>query len=126
MKLSSGQIVVKEVRRIIHFLKRAFVGVDANYTTGRSYGNYGPIVGIQFPSRIGMRVWGGMSQGRTMDLKRDHDMNEKMSGINGRRVGIGFKLSGDLSLDLEYQTINGQQNVKNNSYIMSLSAPLDL
>ena len=121
LKLSSGQIIAKESRRFVHFLKRAFVGVSANYSSGPSYSNYGPVVGIQLPN---LRVWGGMSQGRTMDLKRDYVMDSKISGINGKRVGLGIKLVGDLSLDLEYQTIDGEQSVQNNSYIMSLSAPL--
>ena len=100
--------------------------MSGNYSTGPSYSNYGPVMGIQFPYRNGFRIWGGLNQGRTMDLKRDYVMDTKVSGINGHRVGIGIKLKGDLSLDLEYQTIDGEQSVQNNSYIMSLSVPLTL
>ena len=126
LKLTSTQIISRETRRLIHFLKRVFVGVSANYSTGRSYSNYGPVIGIQFPTRIGLRLWGGMSQGRTMDLKKDYVMDAKVSGINGKRIGVGIKLREELSLDLEYQTIDGEQSVQNNSYIMSLSVPFSL
>ena len=121
-----SQIIQKETRRIIHFLKRAFIGFGANYTSERTHSNYGPVIGFQFPSKAGVRLWGGMSQSRSMDLKRDYAMDERFSGVNGHRIGIGVKLSGDLSLDLEYQTINGDQSKKNNSYTMSLSVPLNL
>lgn len=90
LKLSSVQIIKIETRRLIHFLKRAFVGVSANYSTGPSYSNYGPVMGFQFPTRIGLRLWGGLSQGRTMDLKKDYVMDAKVSGINGHRVGVGI------------------------------------
>ncbi len=126
MKLSAIQIVKMETRKLIHFLKRAFVGVSANYSTGPSYSNYGPVIGIQLPSRIGLRLWGGLSQGRTMDMQKDYIMDSKASGFNGHRVGMGIKLKGDLNLDLEYQTIDGQQSARNNSYLMSLSVPLNL
>lgn len=126
LNLSSARIIQKEARRLVHFLKRAFVGINAHYSSGRTYSNYGPVVGVQFPSRTGLRLWGGMNQGRTMDLKKDYAMDSKVSGINGHRVGVGVKLGGDLSLDLEYQTIDGEQSVQNNSYIMSLSVPMNL
>lgn len=126
MKLTSSQIIKKETRRLIHFLKRVFVGVSGNYSTGPSYSNYGPVLGIQFPFLNGFRLWGGLNQGRTMDLQKDYVMDAKVSGTNGHRVGIGMKLAGDLSVDLEYQTIDGEQSVLNNSYIMSLSVPLNL
>ncbi len=126
LKLTTLEVAEKETRRLIHFLKRAFVGLSATYTTGLSDSNYGPVVGIQFPSRVGLRIWGGMSQSRTMDMKRDYDLDSKMSGVNGRRIGIGMKLAGDLRVDLQYQTIDGDQSVRNHLTILSISVPINL
>lgn len=122
----TAQTLEGEARRLFHFLKRAFIGLSAHYSKGQAYSNLGPVVGIQLPTPFGLRFWAGMNQGRTMDLKRDYMMDAKMSGINGHRVGVSVKLKGDLSLDLEYQTIDGEESARNNALILSLSSPLNL
>ncbi len=125
LTLKDKKITSNEVRRLVHLLKSIFVGLSGNYSASAN-SNYGPVMGVQFPTRFGFRLWGGLNRGRTMDLKRDYDMDAKFNGINGHRIGIGVHLTGDLSMDLEYQVIKESESADNKSYIMSLSVPISL
>lgn len=125
--LKASTQVVKEIesRRFIHVLKAVFVGVGAHYSKSHNSSNYGPIVGVQIPLQIGLRLWAGYNMGRTMDLKRDYVLDQKVAETNGYRIGAGIKFK-YFSLDLEYQVINNDENAINNAYLLSVSVPLSL
>lgn len=134
-----------------HIHEAIFLGLDGRYSLptfkdsgldqnvrARSY-NYGPVIGIQTPTDIGLRVWGSYILGAEMDPNKDKDVDEKFKKGKGYRIGSGIKL-GDASLNLEYQYINYNKTeiqeasvftgdtsdvkMKNHSWIVSVSFPV--
>ncbi len=137
----------------LHVAEVVFLGVDGRYsmptyenddtdikTRGTSY-NFGPVVGIQMPTDLGIRVWGGYIMGGEMDLEKDQGIDLKFKDASGYRVGAGIKLSA-VSLNLEYQQLEYAEtelqdagffsgttkNVDstNRSFIVSVSFPISI
>lgn len=136
-----------------HVLESVFIGLDGRYSkpdyknsdtdinSEASAFNYGPVVGIQMPTPLGIRVWAGYIAGGQMDVDKDQGVDFKFKDASGYRVGGGIKLA-MVSLNLEYQQITYNEtelsdagifsgstsNVDqiNNSYIFSVSCPISL
>ncbi len=138
-----------------HVYESLFVGADGRYSmpqfkdsslnqeSDAKAFNYGPVVGVQTPTDIGLRVWGGYILGGELDPEKDKNVDAKFKDANGYRVGAGIKL-GIASLNLEYQdlkygeteiqevgTFTPGQNfddveLKNQSWILSVSFPIGL
>lgn len=137
----------------IHVLDIVFVGVDGryaqpHYSDSSGYDassvstNWGPVVGIQMPI-VGLRVWGAAVVDGEVNPESSNNYDVKFSQANGYRVGAGFQLF-LVSLNLEYQdlkykntTVEGvgpfapgsttdDTNLKNKSWIVSVSFPLAL
>jgi hypothetical protein len=137
----------------IHVMESVFLGIDGRYSLpnyenndtdidseATAY-NYGPVIGIQMPTDIGLRVWAGYIMGGEMDVDKDQGTDLKFKEASGFRIGTGIKLA-SVSLNLEYQKItydktevenpglfSGSTNSvtqDNNSYILSVSFPISL
>lgn len=136
-----------------HIHEIVFLGVDGRYSmptyknddtnidTDATAYNYGPVVGIQMPTDLGIRVWGGYIMGGEMDLEKDQGIDLKFKDATGYRVGGGIKL-GPVSLNLEYQQMEyaeaelqdagfftgttNKVDSTNKSYILSVSFPISI
>lgn len=138
-----------------HINEAIFIGADGRYSmpqfkddelgqkTNATAWNYGPVVGIQTPTDIGLRIWGGYVMDAQLDPDKDKDVNLKFSDGTGYRVGAGVKL-GITSVNLEYQDLTydktkveevgifnpGYQTkdleLKNASWVLSVSFPFSL
>ncbi|MBC7420060.1 MAG: outer membrane beta-barrel protein [Bdellovibrio sp.] len=135
-----------------HVNEVIFLALDARYAkpnfknssnnldaSSASY-NYGPAVGVQTPL-IGLRVWGSYVLGGELDPEESNNVDLKFTQAQGYRVGVGFQII-MLSLNLEYQDLkygstkvekvgpfaasaSDNINLKNKSYILSVSFPLE-
>jgi hypothetical protein len=137
-----------------HAWETVFLGADARYSwptfedsalhqdVDATSWNVGPVVGIQMPFPIGLRVWGSWIFAGELDPKSSQNVDEKFKSGNGYRFGAGFKLF-MVSLNAEYQhmvydkttlqqasvfTPNYTTNTEltNNSLILSVSFPIAL
>lgn len=138
-----------------HVFESVFIGADGRYSVpGYKLGdqdidatayNYGPVVGFQMPTDLGIRVWGTYILGGELDPKRDAGYDAKFEDGSGYRLGGGIKL-GVVSLNLEYQFIkydeaelqsfgpfssgDGEEfkkiDLENQSWILSVSFPVSL
>lgn len=137
----------------LQIYESGFIALDARYSwptyenndtgvdgTASSY-NYGPVVGLQMPTPLVVRVWGGYVAEGEMDVERVGEVDFEFKSGNGYRIGGGVMLS-IFSLNLEYQYIKYDEtelsdasifsgstdNVyqTNKSLIFSVSAPIDL
>lgn len=137
----------------MHVSEAIFVGLDGRYSMPKftdssvSYDaaatamNYGPVVGIQMPD-IGLRLWGAYVLGGDVNPDASGNLDVKMTGAQGYRLGAGFRIAA-LSLNLEYQDLRYDSttleqigpftggsfdSVKLNqkSWIASVSFPLEL
>ncbi|MFY7994230.1 MAG: outer membrane beta-barrel protein [Bacteriovoracaceae bacterium] len=137
----------------VHIYESLFIGADGRYSMpnfkdsslnqdvkAKSF-NYGPVVGFQMPTTIGLRVWGGYILGGELDPEKDQNVDAKFKEAKGYRVGAGIKL-GITSLNLEYQDIKYDKteiqevgvftpgssysnvNLENQSWILSVSFPI--
>lgn len=135
-----------------HIQESIFLGVDGRYsrisyenddtdvdTEGSSY-NFGPVIGFQMPTELGLRVWAGFVMGE-IDLDEDNDYDISFEDGTGYRIGAGIKLS-MVSLNLEYQNITYERTrlrnagvfsgttrnveAENSSYVLSVSFPIAL
>lgn len=137
-----------------HVYESLFIGADGRYslpnfkdssldqnTDAKAY-NYGPVVGLQMPTDLGIRVWGSYIMGGQMDPDKDEGVDVKFEDGRGYRLGGGIKL-GVVSLNLEYQYIKyndttieeaGPINsadiddveLKNQTWLLSVSFPVSL
>lgn len=137
-----------------HVYESFFVGVDGRYSIpnfkdssldqdikAKAY-NYGPVVGFQMPTDLGIRVWGTYILGAELDPDKDKGVDERFEKGRGYRLGGGIKL-GVVSLNLEYQYIKYDDTtiqdagpiasadlddveLKNQSWILSVSFPVSL
>lgn len=138
-----------------HIFESVLIGADGRYSMPRfkdsaldqdvdakAY-NYGPVVGIQMPTELGIRVWGGYIMDGELDPEKDRNVDEKFTQAKGYRVGAGIKLS-IVSLNLEYQDLTyektelqevgvfnpgysrGDVELKNQSWILSVSFPISI
>lgn len=156
LKDSSGDIngFGAGLRIGFHVYEAFFIGVDGRYSIPNfedstldqnvrsSAYNLGPVVGVQMPTALGLRFWGSYILSAELDPKKDEGVDEKFTDGSGYRLGGGVKL-GIVSLNLEYQMITyndtdiedagifGSGNLddtelKNNSWILSVSFPVSL
>lgn len=136
-----------------HVYNSIFLGVDGRYsmptfkdnklkmdTDAKSW-NVGPVVGVQMPTAIALRVWAGWIVGGEVDPDRDQSVDAKFKSGQGYRVGAGVKL-GFASLNVEYQnvkyddtvlqevgiftpnTTRGDVELSNESMVLSVSFPV--
>lgn len=136
-----------------HVYQSVFLGVDGRYsmptfkddklkmdTDAKSW-NVGPVVGIQMPTTIALRVWAGWVVGGEVDTDKDKEVDAKFKSGQGYRVGAGVKL-GFASLNIEYQNIKyddtvlqevgiftpnttrGDVELSNESMVLSVSFPV--
>lgn len=137
-----------------HLYDSLFIGADGRYSIpkfedssleqdvdARQY-NYGPVVGLQMPTTLGLRMWGTYIMGSELDPEKDKGVDEKFTDGSGYRLGTGIKL-GVVSLNLEYQFIKYKDveiedagifgggnfddtELKNRTWILSVSFPVSL
>lgn len=100
----------------VHIFESLFIGADGRYSMPQfkdsSLGqdikakswNYGPVIGLQMPTTLALRVWAGYIFDGQLDPDKDKNVDEKFSDAHGYRVGAGVKL-GIVSLNLEYQDL---------------------
>lgn len=99
-----------------HIFETLFLGLDGRYAMPQfkdsSLGqeikakawNYGPVVGLQMPTALALRVWAGYIFDGRLDPDKDKNVDEEFSDAHGYRVGAGIKL-GIVSLNLEFQDL---------------------
>lgn len=136
-----------------HIQEIVFLGIDGRYsmptyenddtdidTRATAY-NFGPVVGIQMPSDLGIRLWASYIMAGQMDLDKDQGIDLKFKDASGYRIGGGIKL-GTVSLNLEYQQIEYAEteledagffsgstsdvDSTNKSFIVSVSFPISI
>ena len=136
-----------------HIQEIVFLGIDGRYsmpnytnsdtkinTRATAY-NIGPVVGIQMPTTLGLRLWAGYIMAGSMDLEKDQGIDLKFKDATGYRVGGGIKIAA-ISLNLEYQQMmygktelqdagffsGSTKNVDstNQSFILSVSFPISI
>lgn len=105
--------------------------------------NVGPVVGIQMPFPISLRVWGGWIAAAGVDVDKSKNVKENFKSGQGYRIGAGVKVL-LVSVNLEYQKITYDNTVleevgvfspnttysdvelKNESMVLSVSFPIAL
>ena len=132
-----------------------FAGVDGRYSIPKlkdttlnqdiksKAWNAGPMVGIQMPTPVGLRIWGSWILAGQLNPDLDKGVDEKFKNGKGFRLGGGFRV-GLISLNAEYQYIKYDETkiqgsgvftpgfttsgiaLKNKSFIMSISIPIGL
>ena len=137
-----------------HVYKSLFIGADGRYSalefkdegsdnkTDAKAWNYGPMIGVQMPTAIALRVWGSYIMDGQVDPEKKNGFDAKFEDGTGYRVGAGVKL-GFASLNLEYQNITydktkiqsvgnfgtnsvSDTNLDNSTWIASVSFPFSL
>ncbi len=138
-----------------HIMESIFIGADGRYSmptfkakrldqdVDAKAWNYGPVVGFQTPTTLGLRVWGGYILDAQLDPDKDAGVDEKFRSGNGYRLGAGIKL-GIVSVNLEYQDLkydktdvsevgvftpgysSNKIELNNSSWILSASFPISL
>lgn len=138
-----------------HVFDTIFIGLDGrysrpeysanngDYTADATAYNYGLVAGVQLPTPISLRVWGGYILGGEFDPERANNVDMRFEKGTGYRVGAGLMLA-MVSINLEYQRINYDKAVlesvgpfdpndsfndveaKNDGYVLSVSFPLSL
>jgi hypothetical protein len=132
-----------------------FAGIDGRYSIptfkdttlnqdikSKSW-NIAPMIGIQMPTPVGLRMWGSWILAGHLDPDSDKGVNEKFKSGNGFRVGGGFRV-GMISMNAEYQYIKYDETeiqdvgvftpgytasniaLTNKSLILSISIPIGL
>jgi hypothetical protein len=137
-----------------HVHKSVFLGVDGRYSSlelkvdgsdtksDAKAWNFGPMIGIQMPTTIALRVWASYIMDGQIDPEKDNGFDVKFEDGTGYRVGAGLKL-GIASLNLEYQNLTydktriqavgnfgtnsvSSTSLENNTWIASVSFPIGL
>lgn len=136
-------------------VQTVFAGVDARYSIPKledsslnqdvksKAWNVGPMIGIQMPTPIGLRLWGSWILAGQLDPDTDKGVDEKFKDGNGFRVGGGFRFA-LISINAEYQYIKYDEteiqeagiftpgyttnniSLTNKSLILSVSIPIGL
>jgi hypothetical protein len=129
-----------------------FIGADGRYSkptfkdssfntkSNAKAWNWGPTLGVQTPTDLGIRVWGTYIVDGQVDPEKDKGIDAKFKDGSGYRLGAGIKLW-ITSLNLEYQRMTydttdvktnlanfstKNASLKNNSWILSVSFPIGL
>ena len=137
-----------------HLYEELFIGADGRYSVPNfedssldqdvdaKHFNYGPVVGLQMPTTLGLRFWGSYVMGAELDPEKDEGVDEKFTDGTGYRMGTGIKL-GVVSINLEYQFIKYKDveiedagifgsgsfddtELKHRTWILSASFPISL
>jgi hypothetical protein len=105
--------------------------------------NVGPMLGLQMPTALGLRFWGSWILAGELDPDKDKGVDEKFKSGNGFRLGGGLRVA-LISLNVEYQHLKYDEteiqevgvftpgfntnniSLKNNTFIMSVSIPINL
>lgn len=99
-----------------HVMESLFVGADGRYSMPKfkSNGlnqdadtkawNVGPVVGVQMPTIVGLRVWAGYVLAAEVDPEGSNNVDQKFKSGSGYRVGAGIKF-GITSINIEYQSV---------------------
>lgn len=99
-----------------HIYESVFLGVDGRYSfvtfkenkinmdTDAKAWNVGPVIGLQMPTELGIRVWGSYVLAGEVDPDKDKEVDLKFKSGNGFRLGVGVKLL-MVSVNAEYQKI---------------------
>jgi len=137
-----------------HFSEVLFAGVDGRYSQvqfkdslldydskSNSY-NIGPVIGMQMPN-LGLRLWGAYVLDGELNPEESRGFDVKFEDPTGPRIGAAFRVA-SLSFDVEYQQLKygnatlesagffnpnasfSNVNLENNSWIVSLSFPVEL
>lgn len=136
-------------------VQTVFAGVDARYSIPKledsslnqdvksKEWNVGPMIGIQMPTPIGLRLWGSWILAGQLDPDTDKGVDEKFKDGNGFRLGGGFRFA-LISINAEYQYIKYDEteiqeagiftpgyttnniSLTNKSLILSVSIPIGL
>lgn len=101
----------------MHVYESIFVAADARYSMPNfkddrlnqdidaTAWNVGPVIGIQMPTIVGLRLWAGWVIAGEVDPDRSQGVDEIFKSGQGYRIGAGLKVA-LVSLNLEYQKIN--------------------
>lgn len=138
-----------------HVLESVFIGADGRYSmpnfkddaldldTDATAWNLGPVVGVQMPTTLGIRLWGTYIMTGELDPDKHRNINVRFSEAQGYRLGGGIKV-GYVSLNVEYEKLtyddfnvdevgsfspgSSFSNVEldNSSWIFSVSFPISL
>ena len=138
-----------------HILDSLFIGADGRYSmpkfedktlnqdTDAKAWNYGPVLGLQMPTALGIRLWGGYIYDAVVDPDASQGVDERFEDGHGWRVGAGIKL-GPTSLNAEYQDLTydtteieqagvftpgttfNNVNLDNKTWIFSVSFPMTM
>lgn len=139
----------------VHILDSLFIGADGRYSmptfedktlnqdTDAKAWNYGPVLGVQMPTALGVRLWGSYIYDAVVDPDASQGVNERFEDGSGWRVGAGIKL-GPTSLNAEYQDVSydtteieevgvftpgttfNNVNLDNKTWILSVSFPMTM
>lgn len=139
----------------IHLYESIFFGLDGryaqteynansgDYVADTNQYNYGPVLGVQLPTPISLRVWGGYIVDGEFDPGRANNTDMRFEDANGYRVGAGLGIA-MLSVNLEYQKIKYDKAIlesagpfdpnerfddvtmDSDGYVLSVSFPLSL
>lgn len=138
-----------------HLRESVFLAIDGRYSwtkfddgrtginTDATGWNYGPVLGVQLPWVVGLRVWGGYIMDGELNPDKDNGIDAKFEDGKGYRIGAGLKLA-MVSLNLEYQNMTFEKTkvdqvggfnsgaslsgveLDNKSWVLSVSFPLSL
>jgi hypothetical protein len=99
-----------------HILESIFIGADGRYSmlkyednglnqdTDAKGWNVAPVAGLQMPTLLGLRVWGGYVLMGELDPDKNRNVDLRFKKPRGLRLGAGIKL-GPTSLNLEYEKL---------------------
>lgn len=138
-----------------HAWESVFIGADGRYSmpnfkddalnmnTDAKAWNLAPVVGIQMPTDIGLRLWGSYILTGELDPDKDKNVDVRFTNAKGYRVGAGIKL-GIASLNVEYEQLKYDKTkvdevgvftpgystkdieLDNSSWIFSVSFPISI
>jgi len=138
-----------------HIMESLFLGADGRYSiinfeddevksdTDAKGWNVAPVIGIQMPTTLGIRLWGSYILAGELDPDKDKNVDLRFSEARGYRVGGGIKLAA-VSLNLEYENLvydktnvdevgsftpgysSDDLELDNSSWILSVSFPFSL
>ena len=137
-----------------HMNEVLFAGIDGRYSMiqfkdstanqdskSNAY-NIGPVIGMQMPN-LGLRLWGAYVVEGELNPEESQGYDVKFDDPTGPRLGAAFRVA-SLSLDVEYQQLKYSNstleragafspnttfddvNLENDSWIVSLSFPVEL
>jgi hypothetical protein len=138
----------------VHFSEIFFAAIDGrfkvvqfkdstnNYNADATSFDVAPVIGVQMPE-FGLRFWGSYVVTGQLDPKQSNSLDLRFEDAQGIRLGAGIRFL-SLSVNIEYQDLKygrttleqlgpfssiGESHsiqLKNESYILSLSFPIEI